>query len=202
MLLSKVIIAGIGAAGLYLAGGRKKTPVQAKVEEAVQSGDRQTILAAAAELKVEAPAAADDLTKLAAEITVLAESNQPLPPAPIITIVNPVPPTEPVETETSKAASALVLHLSTPRRPGTEDRLLVSRYQKAVEPAAGKVDGLYGPKTAASLIALGYVPPTPLYWPRTNRTAAKSAYKSLLLEQSKQDGPRSEEWLAAAGMVK
>lgn len=64
------------------------------------------------------------------------------------------------------------------------------------------VDGLYGPKTAAALIKYGFVPPTPVSWPKATAEAAKTAYLALLNAKSQEDPVRFEEWRIAMGKVR
>lgn len=86
------------------------------------------------------------------------------------------------------------------RAPATLEA--VKKYQNQEQPQAGAVDGLYGPKTAATFINYGLVPPHPFLWPKANTQAAKNDYEQLLREQAELDPSRAAEWLSAADRVK
>ncbi len=81
--------------------------------------------------------------------------------------------------------------------PGDEDRELVEMFQRA----HGLNDtGSYGPGTALALVPYGIVPAKPFYWPRKGLMRAKAQYRVTLLEQSKRDPQRADEWAAAANV--
>lgn len=97
-------------------------------------------------------------------------------------------------------AGRVALNIATSSK-GREDRELVAAFQRMEKPRGfydGKIDGLYGPKSAIALARdYGIVPPKPLYWP-TNPTPAKAAYRTELLRIAQVDPPRREEWQRAA----
>lgn len=81
--------------------------------------------------------------------------------------------------------------------PGDEDRELVAMFQRA----HGLNDtGSYGPGTALALVPYGIVPAKPFYWPRKGLMRVKAQYRVTLLEQSKRDPQRADEWAAAANV--
>lgn len=103
-------------------------------------------------------------------------------------------------------AGRMALNLTQTVRPN-EDRGLVSAFQQQESRSGyytGKVDGLYGTKTA---IALGdhhnIIPPTPRYFPRDKTAAAKAIaeYKQWLAAKAAADPSRAEEWTAATKHV-
>lgn len=84
---------------------------------------------------------------------------------------------------------------------GKENKSLVAEFQRTEQARNmydGKIDGLWGPKSAIALAQdFGIVPPKPLYWP-VNPAPAKAAYKAELLAIARRDPPRAEEWQRAA----
>lgn len=63
-----------------------------------------------------------------------------------------------------------------------ESRDLVKQFQRLVYPAAGEVDGFYGPQVAIAMAK--YVPkvPAPCYWPKapSDRARAKAAWERMV----------------------
>jgi hypothetical protein len=118
-----------------------------------------------------------------------------VPFTPLPGILPPELPLETVPADRSQAAK-LAAHLFNVT-PGDEDRELVSEFQRS----NGLNDtGVYGPGTATAFVPFGIVPPKPFFWPRKGFNHAKAAYKLTLLEQSKRDPQRSDEWAAAANV--
>lgn len=113
--------------------------------------------------------------------------------SPLPGILPAMVPDEQVSHDRSLAAR-LALHLST-HEPGTEDRELVAEYQRG---EGLNATGNYGAATAISLVAFGFVPPRPFFWPRKDRDRVRARYRLTLLEQSKRDPQRADEWERAA----
>src|SRR5205823_2761001 len=63
-----------------------------------------------------------------------------------------------------------------------ENRDLVKQFQRLVYPAAGEVDGFYGPQVAIAMAK--YLPkvPAPCYWPKpaADRARAKAAWARMV----------------------
>jgi peptidoglycan hydrolase-like protein with peptidoglycan-binding domain len=96
----------------------------------------------------------------------------------------------------AELASELAAHLSD-ARPGTEDRTLVARFQRA---SGLNATGNYGPATAESLATLGHVPPRPFYWPSKKLHRAKTRYRSALRTLARRDPERAGQWASAANV--
>lgn len=96
-------------------------------------------------------------------------------PTPTVAIVPAAPPPMvAVQTEGQKLTSDLITHV-VGKNPGKEDAFLVRKWQSFHQRAA---DGKYGPGDAVFLAnTYGRVPPTPLYWPKSNTSKALTAWK-------------------------
>jgi len=120
---------------------------------------------------------------------------------PAIPAPPPLPMTPQVDPARTLAANVNLEIASSTK--GRENKGLVSQYQiqeNARGKAVGKVDGLYGPKTALTIATdFGIIPSKPVYWP-VNPTPAKQAYKKALLDIARQDPQRAEEWARAANV--
>jgi hypothetical protein len=85
---------------------------------------------------------------------------------------------------------------------GSEDKALVAAFQTQERSRGvydGKIDSLYGPKSALALaLDWSIVPPAPLYWPAANAAASKTAYRAALMGFAAKDPQRAEEWSRAA----
>lgn len=85
---------------------------------------------------------------------------------------------------------------------GEQKKSLLKTYQTQEKERGfyvGNIDGLYGPKSALALAQdQGIVPPPPLYWPKKDPAAAKTAYRNKLLAIAERDVQRREEWQQAA----
>jgi peptidoglycan hydrolase-like protein with peptidoglycan-binding domain len=98
--------------------------------------------------------------------------------------------------DVAELAASLVAHLRG-TAAGREDRSLVEAFQRAMHLNA---TGAYGPGTAEALIAFGYVPPRPFYWPQKGSDAARSRYRLALRTRAKTDPINRAALLAAASV--
>lgn len=185
-------IAGIQAALL--------TADPAKMREMANDLDNQGFKSQAASLRAAADAV-ELAMKNAPKVTQATPGIPSIPgvATPAAGAPAPLPMTPQVDPARALAAS-VALEIAGSSK-GRENKNLVAQYQKQEQSrgqAVGKIDGLYGPKTALTLATdFGIVPPKPLYWP-VNPTPSKNSYRATLNAIAKADPQRAEEWQRAA----
>jgi hypothetical protein len=212
-----------GLPGSSLPGANSLPPnaVLQRVLSAVQSGDPAVMRAEADKLEREGYAAqAADLRGAAAQIERATGGGKPpgssgLPPLPTgggvpLPPLNPTAPVVNIPTTPAQIAdpqldlagrTALMLNM---KGRGREDKPLVAKFQTqetATGYYTGKIDGLYGPKSALALAKhWAIIPPKPYYWPKAASEAAKAKtdYRGQLLAIAAKDTPRADEWSRAA----
>jgi hypothetical protein len=162
------------AAVLSPVGQSKAATAVAAATEAVAEPTPENIQKAAA---AATDAATQAMTDAATQIV---QPGGPTGPAPVLAVEPPPAPVlDPAIVQLAERVAADV------RAKGKwkEDRALVKQFQLA-DPAAGKADGLYGPKTAITLSKYVSKVPAPLYWPSspTTRDAAKADWAELVAQ--------------------
>ena len=193
-----------------------------KMNKALDSADPETLRKVAIEVEARGfKPQADTLRKAAEDFEKAAKAVPPIV-APSTPGGSTAQTTSPATTGTAKTpaeaakqpdlsperqlAGRMALNLTQTVRPN-ENRGLVSAFQQQEAKSGfyvGKIDGLYGTKSA---IALGdhhnIIPPTPRYYPRDKAAAAKviSDYKKWLAAKAAADPSRAEEWTAAGKNV-
>lgn len=216
---AKLFLGGLGLAGLVALTSSKTAsaaPAKAMPAELVQrmvnalaSGNPAAMRALASELRALGYIhEAEQLEAKATEIERQQAQSQPRPPM-------PKPPATPAAKPPAKPAAATPAPAAGgPVQDGKQllAARLVREFAKGQAPAATikafqlqeglTADGIYGPKTATALIKYGFVPPTPVSWPKANAEAAKTAYIALLAAQSQRDPVRFEEWRIAMGKIR
>ena len=125
----------------------------------------------------------------------------PMPKPPSSTSSPKPPPAKPPTSSgpVTDARQLLAAELVRAFAKGQAPKDVIKRFQLQEGLTA---DGIYGPKTAAALIKYGYVPPTPVSWPKQGTEAAKTAYIALLAAKSNDDPVRAEEWRKAMGKIR
>jgi hypothetical protein len=94
-------------------------------------------------------------------------------------------------------AARVVVELLT-ASPGQEPKELVHAFQAQ---EGLKASGYYNPSTAFALTAYGFIPPAPLYWPKTGQQRARANLAARYRELAAGDPQRAEEWKAAAALI-
>ncbi len=160
-----------------------------------QSKAADAVAAAQAAAAEPTPAAVTEAAAKAAEAAEAAVADATKAATELAAQVPEVPLTETMDPEATRLAQAMTDDI---RAKGCwrEDRRKVRAFQKHVEPAAGAVDGLYGPRTA--LAAATHVPrvPPPCYWPSraSARATAEADWQRAVTEQGINVGAS---WLSA-----
>lgn len=109
----------------------------------------------------------------------------------------PVAPSPPTPQKLLAARAANMLRGAV---KGREDKQLVTAYQAQEQPEAGKIDGLYGPKTGRTFLKHNIVPPKPLYFSSKTGAADRAAWKALMFQKAATDPQRAEEYMQSANV--
>lgn len=112
----------------------------------------------------------------------------------------PLPQGTPITSEQQRrqaVAQSMAVNLRNTSRYH-EDQSLVRAFQAQESPAAGSVDGLYGPKTGLALIQYGIVPPRPRYWSSKTMKTDKQNWTARMVRESQSDPARAADWLASS----
>lgn len=142
-----------------------------------------------------APSAGAVATRVMGDVQPLRAPPQFKPFSPLPGLIPESVPDEVVPADRALAAR-FAQHLFNVKR-GEEDRDFVREFQAA---HGLNITGSYGPGTALALVPYGIVPAKPFYWPKKGSLRAKAQYRVTLMQQSKKDPQRSDEWAAAANV--
>lgn len=212
-LAAKLIIGGLGFAGLLALGSSSASAKPAGASSGIPSdlaqrmvtalalGDPAKLRAVASELRARGFNA--DAEKLEAEAAKIEAGGKPSVTPPSSSAGTKPPASSPPTTASPPGALP-----GTTAGPVTDAKQLAAAAVARTPKDATKVrafqtqeglvsDGKYGPKSATALIKYGFVPPTPLAWPSDNN-ASRNLYVALLKAQADKDPVRREEWLQAA----
>lgn len=224
-MIGKVLL-GLGLAGLLgygLVSSTKSAPVMPGgdipdnvreiIEKALDSADPETIRVVAAKVKALGYTAQAESLRVAAneiesQMKRIEATKPPTTPVPKAPSVQQGPAVGTAikgpEDQVARNLAGAVANMLRTATKSTADRKMVAAYQtqeNARGQAVGKVDGLYGSKTALTLaLDHGIAPPKPLYWPTNalQQKAAKAFYKGELMKLAASDSARREEWTQAA----